>query len=97
MAQIFNRHLVFYTLLFGVTITTVLLAFGGAHRFGALLLIVGGILAIAGSKFLARGQNRINKATERFTWNPWGPATPRLFVIWGAGILILGFLWFISL
>jgi len=70
-----------------------LMAFGGADRVGASVLIVGGALAIAGSRSMAKGQNRINKIAGRITRNPWGSATPRLFIIWGTGILILGIVW----
>lgn len=85
-----NRHYGIYVFVFGLMAAGVFVAFGKAPRVGALFLVASGILAITASKSMAMVQNKINDATKKFTWNPWGPATPRLFIIWGVGILILG-------
>ena len=51
-----------------------------------LFLICIGLVAIWARRAISDALNDIN----RHTWNPLGPSTPRLSVIWGVGMIIVG-------
>ena len=84
------RNIAVYALVIGLVVAGFLMGFGDAQRAAGLLLVTGGALAIVKSKSMAKAQQNIDNAAKRYTWNPWGSATPRLFVLWGAGIAIIG-------
>ena len=84
------RNIAVYALVIGLVVAGFFLLFGDAQRAAGLSLVTGGALAIVKSRSMARAQQTIDNATKRYTWNPWGAATPRLFVLWGAGIAIIG-------
>ena len=90
-----TRHMTFYVFMFVLVVAGLLMGFGEAKKAGSALVFLGGVLAIAKSRSMAMAQNSINRATKKFTWNPWGQASQRLFVIWGVGMVIVGLLSFI--
>ena len=75
---------------FGLLAAAALLAFGDAQAAGGMLLVIAGLIAAVKSRSMAKAQNGINQGIGRYSWNPWGSVSPRLFVIWGVGMAIIG-------
>jgi hypothetical protein len=44
---------------------------------------------------MADAQAKINNAGRRFSINPWRPASPLVFVLWGALIAAIGLAWLV--
>lgn len=85
-----------FIVVFGLIVTAAFLAFGEAQKAGGILLAVAGVIAAVMGKSMATAQNRINTATARYSWNPWGPASRWLYIVWGVGMVIIGIALFLG-
>ncbi len=78
-------------MVFGLLAAAAFLTFSEDRAAGGTLLVIAGFVAAVKSGSMAKAQNRIYERIGRYSWNPWGSVSPRLFCFWGIGIAIIGF------
>ncbi len=83
-------HITLFILVFGLLAAAAFLTFGETQSAGGTLLVIAGAIAAIKSGSMAKAQNRINEGVGRYSWNPWGSVSPRLFFVWGVGMAIIG-------